>query len=230
MKENLKRDVASPVGVMTSSESPEMKSMAAPALDIQAGKEGGEMMLANNPGNRNVAWGIAHMMANEMMRNGGSAKAREIRQKWQSKNPIKKFEALGMWKDMVDYGAPWDHKKMLRERYGEWHADPGNRVEWYFDIWSNIHYGYVGALCGFDAGTLLDGAGAAQALGSSVPDGYWGRVFSHGPLGAFDDPSDQKAILIGCAIAGQNLDADSLLHVMKGSMSELTHRPIRGRA
>lgn len=32
--------------------------------------------------------------------------------------------------------------------------------EYYYDIWSNIHYGYVGTVCGFDENTLQSGAAA----------------------------------------------------------------------
>ncbi|WP_370865971.1 polymorphic toxin type 44 domain-containing protein [Chondromyces apiculatus] len=34
--------------------------------------------------------------------------------------------------------------------WGEW--------EYCFDVWSNIHYGYVGRAAGFDRQTLIDGS------------------------------------------------------------------------
>jgi hypothetical protein len=203
---------------------------AAPEFSLNTGKESGEMLLANNPGPRNVAWNVAHYMANEMNVNGKSDKVKQIRGKWQSWNPLDKVEALKLFTAMVNYNKPWDHKPYLERQFGLWHADPSNNCEWGHDVWSNIHYGYVGALCGFDTATLLDAAGAAQAWKSKVPEGYWGRIDKWGFVGALDDGDDQKAVMVGSAIAGQNLDAKSLLWVMRGSKSELRHRPISKNA
>ncbi len=197
-----------------------------PEFSLSNGQENGEMMLANNPGPRNVAWNVSHYMAQEMNVNGKSAKVQEIRGKWSSWNPLDKLEALKLFTAMVNYNKPWDHKPYLERQFGLWHADPNNNCEWGHDVWSNIHYGYVGALCGFDVATLLDAAGAAQFWKSKVPDGYWNRVNSWGFLGALDDGNDQKAVTVGTAIAGQSLDAESLLWVMRGSKSELRQRPL----
>ena len=35
---------------------------------------------------------------------------------------------------------------------------------YYHDIWSNIHYGYVGTAAGFTESELLDGAGLKQIV------------------------------------------------------------------
>lgn len=72
--------------------------------------------------------------------------------------------------------GPWDHKPILDDMLGL-AGDPNNpkdddyyfpirgdsEHEYYYDIWSNIHYGYVGTAAGFDAETLQSGA----ALGDS---------------------------------------------------------------
>jgi hypothetical protein len=202
-----------------------MKTMAAPALDIQASKQAGEMQLAS--GGRNVAAEIANSMASEMVTNANSSTCANIRAKWQSNWPNDKLDALRMWSDMVGYGKPWDHKKFLRDGYGEWHQDTDRNVQWYFDIWSNIHYGYVGRACGFSVGTLLNGAGLAQLLGSNVPGGFWGwleRASTHGIIPALDDSSDQYACTIGTVLWGQNFDGNTLRHLMWGGRSSLTHR------
>lgn len=36
--------------------------------------------------------------------------------------------------------------------------------DYFYDIWSNIHYGYVGVALGFSAAEMINGAGLAQAL------------------------------------------------------------------
>ena len=60
---------------------------------------------------------------------------------------------------------------MLEEQGGKklfklgWHKY--GQHDYYFDIWSNIHYGYVGTASGFCRDKLIDGAGVAQ-IGSDV--------------------------------------------------------------
>lgn len=39
--------------------------------------------------------------------------------------------------------------------------------DYFYDVWSNIHYGYVGLSVGFDEKTLLGGADLAQIIDSS---------------------------------------------------------------
>lgn len=228
MKESLNRDVGPSVAARPMSASPEMKSMAAPALDLQATKQGGETQVAS--GGRNVAAEIANAMASEMVNNANSSTCATIKSKWESWWPNDKLDALRMWADMVGYGKPWDHKKFLRDNYGEWHQDPEHNAQWYFDIWSNIHYGYVGRACGFGVDTLLQGAGLAQLMGSSVPGGFMGwleRASTHGIVPALDDSSDQYACTIGTVLWGQNFDGATLRHLMRGGRNNLTHRSIR---
>lgn len=87
-------------------------------------------------------------------------------------------EAQGRWFVQVLDGGPWDHKPILTKKYKEMGTPPRpfgsmNRAfhfpirgdlfnEYYYDVWSNIHYGYIGTLCGFDETTLQ--AGAASGL------------------------------------------------------------------
>lgn len=78
-----------------------------------------------------------------------------------------KAAAYGLWAERVAPGRPWDHKPLLREKFrGEihprWHKYGGH--DYYYDIWSNIHYGYVGVAVGFSTAELINGAGIAQAL------------------------------------------------------------------
>lgn len=71
--------------------------------------------------------------------------------------------AMSMWAGLVcqDY-CKWDHKGPIREMFGMDLGDldslmfdiPGTDLRINYDIWSNIHYGYVGSAAGFDRGTL----------------------------------------------------------------------------
>ena len=83
-----------------------------------------------------------------------------------------KLAASTIWVERVAPGRPWDHKPILRARLSKqnifrrgWQRY-GNE-DYFYDIWSNIHYGYVGSACGFDGDELLGGAGLAQA-GSDI--------------------------------------------------------------
>ena len=97
------------------------------------------------------------------------------------------------WGYKVKSGAEWDYKKKI------------NPLQFSYDLWSNIHYGFIGAYAGFTEVELLVGAGVAQVFDNS-PEQLEGnaevnrRIYDalSNRLGAEnDDPSDQQAILIG---------------------------------
>ncbi|MEW2487894.1 ricin-type beta-trefoil lectin domain protein [Streptomyces sp. NPDC048411] len=75
--------------------------------------------------------------------------------------------ATGIWVDKVRAGADWDHKPKLksmmhlRTEPDFYFKVPGTDDEDYYDVWSNVHYGFVGAAAGFDQKYLEDGATAA---------------------------------------------------------------------
>lgn len=115
--------------------------------------------------------------------------------------------AVVSWTLLVRQGAAWDHKEQIRTTFTP-AVGPNEEQAWhryystlyYYDIWSNIHYGYVGMACGFTASGLLDGAGLEQ-IGSDL-----GRLTlprsTAGVSGMrrFDDSSDRAAIRIGTAL------------------------------
>jgi hypothetical protein len=225
MKEPVSREASSNAGASSMlDDQTKMKTMSRPENGLEASRE---TLIANGPQGSSIAAQVANAMAAEMHTNVSSSKVAEIRSKWNSWWEHDKIHALVMFKEMVDYGAPWDHKKFLVDNYGQWHHDPQNRCEWFFDIWSNIHYGYIGKACGFSEGLLLEGAGLAQLKSSSVPGGWagwWDRVGTHGLFGALDDSSDQMACTLGCILHGQNFGGSTLLHLMKSNKGRLTHR------
>ena len=110
--------------------------------------------------------------------------------------------ALMMWAMKVRQNGEWDHKPKIYARFRSptnnsrvWYTY--DRVKYYYDIWSNIHYGYVGSAAGFDEGVLLDGAGLEQ-IGSDLLRRRW-PTYTAGVDGlrAFDDDSDRTAISLG---------------------------------
>lgn len=117
---------------------------------------------------------------------------------------------LKFW-SLVHPGARWDHKPILEEKLGlrgpdgkkgtkdddYWFPVRGDTtVEYNYDIWSNIHFGFVGAAAGFDLGTLQTGANLPLIGGT-----------------ASGDKSDELSVRIGYELWAKhetNLTADQL--------------------
>lgn len=84
--------------------------------------------------------------------------------------------ALVTWYSKVKSGAVWDHKPEIIRRCnlvsGDMHFPifGDTTHEWFFDIWSNLHYGYVGTSVGFDEFTLISGANAGEFFGAGGND------------------------------------------------------------
>lgn len=112
------------------------------------------------------------------------------------------------WAWKVRQDGDWDHKPRIAQRFNP--RNPGGPQHWhryqsrlyYYDVWSNLHYGYVGAACGFDSAVLLDGAGVEQ-VGSNWLRGQAARA-SPGVSGmrAYDNPEDRYAIEQGVRLYG----------------------------
>ncbi len=122
----------------------------------------------------------------------------------------KKVEALVLWTERVGQDRHWDHKPIIRRTIGDvWHKQ-GN-YDYFYDIWSNIHYGYVGRAAGFSESVLMDGAGIEQIISDLVskaqemiekPRQEWerqGPTRAKGVKGfrAWDDAPDRISIGIG---------------------------------
>lgn len=127
----------------------------------------------------------------------------------------KKAAAYTIWAERVGPGRPWDHKPILRARLTKrgifnvgWQRY-GNE-DYFYDIWSNIHYGYVGVACGFDVDELLGGAGLAQAgsdIVSHMAKWKFPEVQHHPENGVwanrFDDVQDHISIKLGADLYKQ---------------------------
>lgn len=144
---------------------------------------------------------VAAAMTREMLTNAASGTAAGLALKFGSWRPDWQYEALARWRDLVGNGRPWDHKRVLRRLFGDWALDAATATEFNYDIWSNVHYGFVGRCCGMSSWLLLNGAGYAQWSAGTAPEGYWRRRFETlgdaDSLAAFDDPDDQTAIRLG---------------------------------
>ena len=135
--------------------------------------------------------------------------------------------AYRLWKDLVAAGKIWDHKAEIFDDYGEWscNKDKTKPLKYGFDIWSNIHYGFVGKHAGFLELELLNGAGYAQIGDNNKSLKSWetwkeylkSRTVDLGDadfLGGFDDPKDQQAIKIGFRLYDNHKDALTIEHII----------------
>lgn len=112
-----------------------------------------------------------------------------------------KVAALFGWAMMVRQDGPWDHKPIIRHKFHPrspsdqvWHVH--KRHIYFYDVWSNLHYGFVGTAAGFSSSELLDGAGLEQ-IASDLLRRKLPTPSGTGGLRRFDDPSDRAAIGIG---------------------------------
>lgn len=86
--------------------------------------------------------------------------------------------ARTLWFSLVRSGAKWDHKPKLEKKL-DLETPPDyyfpirddTEHEWYYDIWSNIHYGFVGRAAGFSAQTLQDYAASGLPGAGKNDDG-----------------------------------------------------------
>lgn len=78
-----------------------------------------------------------------------------------------KAAAALIWTKKVGQDQEWDHKPKLRKLFPGVRHKQG-QFEYFYDIWSNIHYGYVGIIGGLSESVLLDGAGAEQIVSDTI--------------------------------------------------------------
>jgi hypothetical protein len=133
-------------------------------------------------------------------------------------NSLRDDAALAVWTMKVRSGGDWDHKGPLQRIFGHegenfYMRVPDTEKSISFDLWSNIHYGYVGTEVGFSADTLQVGAN----LGNTIP-----------PLRALagtNDRFDQVAIQIGIDLrhgyGPRDLTADAVRSTVLSRLPEL---------
>jgi Bacterial toxin 44 len=78
-----------------------------------------------------------------------------------------------VWYDLVKTGGPWDHKPILEKMYGMDtkndfdFKDPDKNRAVSYDLWSNIHYGYVGRAHGISWTELDKGHQLGSVTGNT---------------------------------------------------------------
>ncbi|MDR6915418.1 putative Zn-binding protein involved in type VI secretion [Pseudomonas sp. 3296] len=118
--------------------------------------------------------------------------------------------AMALWTERVGQNRPWDHKVTIGQKFdGTWQKQ--GQLDYFYDIWSNIHYGYIGRAGGLSESVLLDGAGLEQIASDSIRKVQkWDE--RKGPhrsadiegMRAWDDIGDRVSIGIGVKLYKQH--------------------------
>lgn len=161
------------------------------------GKKGKKKPWANNAANKLNEPGSNHeefkslllYMFDEMMINSASDAASVVRERMSGEcdgmvlggRPGVEAAGCGLdgyaaWYDLVAPEREWDHKGLILdsldmlERGNTFTELPDSDEEISYEVWSNIHYGYVGIDVGLSSGELHTGANAADAMQFRTPD------------------------------------------------------------
>ncbi|OSI13837.1 polymorphic toxin type 44 domain-containing protein [Neisseria dumasiana] len=150
------------------------------------------------------------------------------------------MEAMTVWTMMVRQDGPWDHKPIIRKKFSNFavknrplsdkpnatlsqsHYHKYKKHDYFYDVWSNIHYGYVGMACGFSADLLLDGAGLEQ-IGTNILSGRSAQKTGKdqtGKLRDYDNIADRETIALGINLFKnfgiKNVSKLTIDHVLNG--------------
>ena len=116
-----------------------------------------------------------------------------------------KAQAYGLFAHMVWPGHQWDPKGGIFRQTHE-HSHQIGHYWYYYDIWGNIMFGYLGTAAGFHEWELLNGAGLVQ-IPTDLYDTFTGRDVGCLPIPrpwyslylpwAWDHPHDRVAVRIG---------------------------------
>lgn len=134
--------------------------------------------------------------------------------------------ALLSWALKVRQNGDWDHKPIIAARFHprvprgfqHWHLY-GDTL-YYYEVWSNVHYGYVGKAAEFSDSVLLDGAGLEQIGSALARFSRPQKDATVSGLRAWDDPHDRAAIQIGMRLYQRyqrGLTAHSVLRAVVSS-------------
>ncbi len=113
----------------------------------------------------------------------------------------------GFGQDLFFFGGgEWDHKPRIRPVWGAFNRLGNSGDIWFYDIWSNIHYGYVGRAAGLPLEVLTSGAGRAQAVDSGSSETETG-----------DDLVDTEGVVAGYDLhaPGKTVTIDDLNRILK---------------
>jgi hypothetical protein len=127
---------------------------------------------------------------------------------------------LDLWKSLVDDKKDWDHKPELKRRYQNIYPNTDlfikfpddSEYEYFYDIWSNIHYGFVG-----------------KAIGISSHDLQLFSQLNDATKWNFGDGPDYNAVALGMMLwdkYGNSLTIDYFKAELLANKSELSRKKL----
>lgn len=146
--------------------------------------------------------------------------------------------ALLSWGLNVRQDGIWDHKPIIARRFhprnpgGQQHWHLYNTTLYYYDVWSNVHYGFVGKAAGFSDSVLLDGAGLEQIGSTLLRFTRPQRDATVSGLRAWDTPNDRAGVEMGISLYRtnpSNLTTQILLNAIINS-TRIQKKPFAGAA
>ena len=78
-----------------------------------------------------------------------------------------KLSALALFGWMVRQRGPWDPKPYIEDHSIPPHSQQIGQYWYYYDVWGNVMFGYLGVAAEFSESELLNGAGLEQ-IGSDI--------------------------------------------------------------
>jgi len=75
-----------------------------------------------------------------------------------------KLSALALFGWMVRQRGPWDPKPYIEDHSIPPHSQQIGQYWYYYDVWGNVMFGYLGSAAGFQEWELLNGGGLAQLV------------------------------------------------------------------
>jgi hypothetical protein len=142
--------------------------------------------------------------------------------------------AFTLWAEKVRTNGEWDHKPYIAKTF-KFRVPRSSKTQerhilgdftYYYDLWSNIHYGYVGAAAGFSESELLDGAGLEQ-IGTTLLRLGLPKKNADG-LRGWDDEPDRVSIGIGIELYkknSNNINAEDVLEKIRQAGAKLKPNP-----
>jgi hypothetical protein len=130
---------------------------------------------------------------------------------------IEKARAYDKWKDLVNEGHVWDHKSYIKKTWTAYQTidfktiGKAEKIEFFLDIWSNIHYGYVGLAAAFTELELIQGSNIQSWLHN----------------GSGDPLSDVVSIKIGFRLYHGTLSVPALLKEIYEHSHDLSGTPVK---
>ncbi len=142
---------------------------------------------------------------------------------------INRIKAYSDFIKIVKKNAPWDLKSpiLMSFNHNKYFYDPVTKKLFRFDIFGNIHYGYLGRSIGFTAAELILGAGVFHRIDN--PNSGPITDFLTQPF-SLDDPKDKAAVELGMDLWRRykfGVSLRSIVMSVQNNVSKLAYQDLK---